>query len=380
MRFFLLSGTLLTSLFAGEGLIYRHIDDRSSQSIHLIEIDPSLYEIKPIKALDNGIGRESVLSISTRYKALASVNGGFFAIGGTLDGKACGTLKIGDWYALPTKPRGCIGWSEVEQNPKMDQLIVSQTAYYEDKYIPLDGLNCGRKKTQIILFTPSFHRTTLTNRDGEEVTVVDGIITSIVKGGSSKIPENGFVLSIQENHPLFHTFEVGKSLTIITNIESMTGITRREDWKSLDYIVGGAPLLIFDSTKVTNFTLEEIVPNFLSKRHSRTAVGLLPNGNWIFVVVDKTEFFDGMTINELTDLMADLGCVYALNLDGGGSSTMVYEGDIKNCPHGDEDEGAGQNTVRRVSDAIIVLPKNEKGLERLPSCNPIPSGVGKAAN
>jgi exopolysaccharide biosynthesis protein len=83
----------------------------------------------------------------------------------------------------------------------------------------------------------------------------------------------------------------------------------------------------------------------------------LPNGHWIFVVVDKTGLFDGMKICELADLMVNLGCVHALNLDGGGSSTMVYEGAVKNSPQGDEDEEAGQHVVRRVSDAIIVVPK-----------------------
>ncbi len=62
-------------------------------------------------------------------------------------------------------------------------------------------------------------------------------------------------------------------------------------------------------------------------------------------------------MDELAGLMADLGCVDALNLDGGGSSTMVFEGVLKNSPHGDEDEGAGQSMVRRVSDALIIVPK-----------------------
>ena len=38
---------------------------------------------------------------------------------------------------------------------------------------------------------------------------------------------------------------------------------------------------------------------------------------------------------------------------------MVSEGVIKNFPHGDEDEGAGQTMIRRVSDAIVVLPKKK---------------------
>lgn len=355
------------SLFSAPGLEYTSLELPGTsyfdyyitgyQSIHVIKVDPLQYEIKPIKALDNGIGRESVLSINTRYGAAASINGGFFSIGGTFDGKACGALKIHDWYALPTKPRGCIGWSIGNQNPIMDRLLVNIIADYNFSEIPLDGLNRPRKEGEIILFTPCFHRTTLTNPDGVEVVVVDGIIQSIVRGGSTKIPENGFVLSIQEKHPLSDGFEIGMPLRVITQINPLTGITSPDEWDSLDYIIGGAPLLLYNNARIIDLQSEQTIPTFLSNRHARTAIGILPNGNWIFVVVDKTELFDGMTMYELSDLMVQLGCMHALNLDGGGSSTMVCDGVIKNSPHGDEDEGAGQNTLRRVSDAIVVLPK-----------------------
>jgi len=365
LKFFLFLFTPFLSLFSAVGLEYTHLElpgisyfdyyITGNQSIHILQIDPLTYEIKPIKALDNGIGRESVLSISIRYGAAASINGGFFSIGGTFDGKACGALKIHDWYALPTKPRGCIGWSCENQNPIMNRLLVSITAHYNSSEIPIDGLNRPRKDGEVILFTPCFHRTTLTTPDGKEIVAVDGIIQSIVKGGSTKIPENGFVLSIQEQHPLFNNFEVGMPLTVITQIHPLIGITSSDEWDSLDYIVGGTPLLLYNSARIIDLESEKTIPTFLSNRHARTAIGVLPNGHWIFVVVDKTGLFDGMTIYELSDLMARLGCVHALNLDGGGSSTMVFEGVIKNSPHGDE--SVEQNTVRRVSDAIIVLPK-----------------------
>ena len=355
-------------LISFEGLEYTHLklpetsdfDDctTANQSIHLLKIDPLYYEIKPVKALDNGIGRESVLSINTRHGAAASINGGFFSIGGAFDGKACGTLKIHDWYALPTKPRGCIGWSLNDQQPIMDRLLVKLSAETPSKKFSIDGLNRPRNEAEIILFTPSFHKTTLTNPDGEEILVVDGIIQSIKKGASTKIPENGFVLSIQKQHPLFNTFELKTPLTITTHIDPLMEITSKDSWDSLDFIVAGAPLLLYNDTKIIDFAPENILPSFLLNRHARTAVGLLPNGNWLFVVVDKTDCFEGMTIVELTKLMQRLGCTHALNLDGGGSSTMVYQGIIKNSPHGDEDEGAGQNTVRRVSDAIIAVPRH----------------------
>lgn len=365
--FLLLLFVPLLSLFSGAGLEYTHLElpgtpyfdfyITGSQSIHIIEIDPMQYEIKPIKALDDGIGRESVLSISTRYGAVASINGGFFSIGGTFDGRACGTLKIHEWYALPIKPRGCIGWSIGDQTPIMDRLLVSTSAGYNFREIQLDGLNRPRKEGEIILFTPCFHRTTLTNPDGQEIIVINGTIQSILKGGSTKIPENGFVLSIQEKSPLFNHFEIGMPLIFKTEINPLMGITSSNDWDTLDYIVGGTPLLIYNHARIIDFESEKTIPTFLSNRHARTAIGVLPDGNWIFVVVDKTGLFDGMTIYELSDLMVRLGCVHALNLDGGGSSTMVYEGVVKNSPRGDEDEGAGKDTVRRVSDAIVVLPK-----------------------
>lgn len=354
----------LISLFSAEGLKYTHLEvsDPSylayligSSSVHIIEIDPSLYEIKPVKALDNGIGRESVLSISTRYGAVVSINGGFFSVGGTFDGKACGALKIHDWHALPTKPRGCIGWSVASQAPKMDRLRVNAIVHYHSQQIAVDGLNRSRQEGEMVLYTPCFHRTTLTHLDGEEVVVVDGVIQSIARGGSSKIPEHGFVLSIQENHSLFNSFKMGMPLTVTMQVNPLMGITSADEWESLNYVVGGTPLLIYKGVKVIDFESEKTIPTFLSNRHARTAIGILSNGNWIFVVVDKTGHFDGVTMYELADLMIELGCTDALNLDGGGSSTLVYEGIIKNCPQGDE--GTGNSRARRVSDAIVVLPK-----------------------
>ena len=172
-------------LLALPGLEYTHVQLPTSsyfsfitgdQSIHVIEIDPDIYEIKPIKALDNGIGRESVLSIASRYGAIASINGGFFSVGGPLDGRACGTLKIHDWYALPFKRKGCIGWSIHDQKPKIDRLLVNIVGNYDFNQIPIQGLNRMRKEGETILFTPCFHKTTLTNPDGEEIVVIDGMI------------------------------------------------------------------------------------------------------------------------------------------------------------------------------------------------------------
>jgi len=64
--------------------------------------------------------------------------------------------------------------------------------------------------------------------------------------------------------------------------------------------------------------------------HPRTAIGTSANGRWLYlVVVDGRQPFysEGMTFAELADFMANLGADTAMSLDGGGSSTMVIQGE-----------------------------------------------------
>jgi len=127
-------------------------------------------------------------------------------------------------------------------------------------------------------------------------------------------------------------------------------------WENLDHIVGGTPVLIYNGKKILDYTSEKTIETFLTKKHARTAIGIKENGNLIFLVVDakNPNYSIGMTMDELRDFLYDLGCVYALNLDGGGSSTMVINNVIINHPEGDEDEDIA---IRKVSDAILILEK-----------------------
>jgi exopolysaccharide biosynthesis protein len=89
-----------------------------------------------------------------------------------------------------------------------------------------------------------------------------------------------------------------------------------------------------------------------TQRHPRTAIGWRADGTLVLVVVDgrQPRISVGMTINELAHLMLDLGCVEAINLDGGGSSTMVIRNKIVNNPS----DSTGE---RPVSDALLIFPR-----------------------
>ncbi len=93
-----------------------------------------------------------------------------------------------------------------------------------------------------------------------------------------------------------------------------------------DAIVSG-PLLIDDRV---DMTLDSI--NFNTNRHPRTMVGITGNGRLLLVVVDGRQpgYADGMSLFELRTLAHSLGCTDALNLDGGGSTTLVIPGEGSN--------------------------------------------------
>ncbi|MGH7482383.1 MAG: phosphodiester glycosidase family protein [Longimicrobiales bacterium] len=99
---------------------------------------------------------------------------------------------------------------------------------------------------------------------------------------------------------------------------------------------------------------------FIETRHPRTAIGFADRGRraWL-VVVDgrQAPYSAGMTLLELAELMRDLGAEQALNLDGGGSTTMVVRGDVANRP---SDE-AGERPVGNALAVVAGCPAETGG-------------------
>ena len=93
--------------------------------------------------------------------------------------------------------------------------------------------------------------------------------------------------------------------------------------------------------------------------HPRTGVGLTQEGSALFVTVDgRRPTAVGMTIRELAVFMRSLGAVWAVNLDGGASSTMVVRGKVKNSPSDPFGE-------RSVPYAIVLRTSGRPGMFHL---------------
>lgn len=83
----------------------------------------------------------------------------------------------------------------------------------------------------------------------------------------------------------------------------------------------------------------------------RTAIGMIDKGHYVFVVSDgRTDESEGLSLRQLAEVMQDLGCSVAYNLDGGGSSTMYFNGEVINNPT----SNGNKIKERSVSDIVYI--------------------------
>jgi exopolysaccharide biosynthesis protein len=130
-----------------------------------------------------------------------------------------------------------------------------------------------------------------------------------------RIPENGFVVLIQKASTDYYSrfFKVGQSASLVV---STPGI----DYAKVQAAIGGGGILVRDGAAVSEGTV-------VAGRQPRTAIGVNKENTQIIIAeVDGRTHSIGMTPQEMSSLMISLGAYQAMNLDGGGSSTMAIRG------------------------------------------------------
>jgi len=115
------------------------------------------------------------------------------------------------------------------------------------------------------------------------------------------------------------------------------------------------PLLLLNNE---NEQLDAI--SFNSLRHPRTAIGIKPDGSVLLLTVDgRQENSAGMSLIELTKIMKWLGCTSAINLDGGGSTTLWVQGFRENgvVNHPSDNKKWDHEGERKVANVIFIKGK-----------------------
>lgn len=353
--------------------------------INLLRLDLKKVRLDVHHAMDRAIGLETTSSIAKRHKAFAAINAGFFRLDTTeFAGDSVGVFIVnGRTYSEGRNPRTSL---VIENGPSKTELLIHQLQsktdirvgkqYFKDP-IAISGIDRDRKTAEVILYGPEFGTSTKTVAGGHEVILsrckrvkehrgfwFDRCSQLDVKRGSGNntIPRDGFVLSFApEASPQWAVFEKDVAMfkegkSIKTFIDYAFGV----DSDSLIYpqpftdAVTGVPQLIKTGKIDITWEEEKASKSFVETRHPRTAVAKLRDGKFLMLTADgRTEQSAGLDLYDLAEYMLELGAIDAMNLDGGGSTTMFLDGKVVNRPSDKEGE-------RKVSDAILVTLRNKR--------------------
>lgn len=204
---------------------------------------------------------------------------------------------------------------------------------YNKKDYKISHLNRERAENNTILYTSDFYKkTTDTNKYGTEVilkgpknpeltlgSTIKLEIDSIRKEGDAKpidISDNYFVLSghgTASNR--LKKMKVGETIEVNVKMD--------KKWQGSEFMLAGGPLLVKDGKVNDSMGIGDPM---MKQVRARTAVGVDKSRNKVFFVTydeKKGDGKTGMNMTQLAKLMKDMGADTALNLDGGGSTTMV---------------------------------------------------------
>ena len=181
-----------------------------------------------------------------------------------------------------------------------------------------------------VVYTPAYGATLKITCNGTAVFIENGVVAKISPcyvGGVLSIPTNGYIMWLGSEFTstdYYHAPQVG-------DVVSMTPFLFKADAEgfTLDKVVSvvsGAPRLVKDGAIETYLDPGFTEARFTTAVTARTAIGTLPNGKLVLVSVSSA------TIQQMRELMLSLGCVDALNLDGGASTAMYCNGSYIRSP------------------------------------------------
>jgi len=334
------------------------LDPPGPIAVQILRLDPARVDLGSALARDRVMQLESVPDIASRSGAIAAVNAGFFVV---KNGDPAGVLELRDELVSDSPlTRGAVGI--VRAPGKALSLIfdrvsaslsLSYTAGGESFTQEISGVDTTRVRGQLMLYTPRFGPDSDMADTGVEWQLAGSPLRVIERrpnAGRTRIPDNGVVLSFGGTvlPTGLERLEAGQEVSIQTHFRTLLGTTP-EQWTQAQDIVGGAGLLVHQGKPMTDWSSEQLRAGFDTERHPRTMIGATRGSAVWLVTVDgrNPSISLGMTFAELTNLAQKLNLVYALNLDGGGSTTMVVKGKVVNHP-------SDATGARKVSDALIV--------------------------
>lgn len=339
--------------------------------MNLLRLDLKKVRLDVHHAMDKAIGTETTSSMAKRHGAVAAINAGFFRLDKSQwAGESTGVLKVdGTILSESVNNRVAVGFTNTDRKTTVEIGPISASYYYSHDFSDvaenIDGVNREPMPNETILFTFGMVSpvTTVAHR---EITVKncpkECVATIDEKSlGGNVVPSNGYIIVFQGDQPdpFFLFRRRGGDPTKVSLRLGFTQFAFYQDARRFpimnsEDIVGGVPQLIKNSKIDITWEKEKASKSFVETRHPRTAVAKLKDGKFLMVTVDgRSDESAGIDLYDLAKLLLEFGATDAMNLDGGGSTTMFLDGKVVNKPTDPTGE-------RKVGDAILVTLRKPK--------------------
>ncbi|HEX5222153.1 MAG TPA: phosphodiester glycosidase family protein [Verrucomicrobiae bacterium] len=354
---------------ASPGIVYTNIVAPSEPwSIHVVKVDRagSKFEIHAPHANRRALGlsklREQVAAVDAGTgNAVAALNGGFYRRDSAYAGGARG-LQIVAGEVISAPAGNVCFWVDIGGEPHLTNVTSRfQFTTPEGKTAPF-GLNEERKENGIVLYTPALGSSTLTTNGLELVLERAGHrwlplrmgqhysarVREIRSEGNTPLSADVMVLSFGPAAARqFGELKTNSVLQISTASSPSLSLARVG--------LSGGPVLIRNGKRQKIQAEVDAAYEFSSmlEQHPRSAIGW-NDTSFFLVEVDgrQKDLSVGMTLDELSTFLAKLGCTEAMNLDGGGSSTLWYDGEVKNNPC--------DGYERTIANSLVITKKGVK--------------------
>ncbi|MCJ7752919.1 MAG: phosphodiester glycosidase family protein, partial [Armatimonadetes bacterium] len=334
----------------GPGAIYQRMyRPEVPWTIHVVEADLSedFLEVRALLGGGEKMARKRLSGIlavaqSDVVRPVAAVNADFFSLaGGSYEGVPLGLhVSQGELVTFPDPARS-VFYILDDGSAHIDRLRPNVWLWGPQELLyPVAAMNRPPGFSDVVLFTPRFGEQTRANAETTQIALVgltgpfrvnariSARIASVTVGASQRIPPEGAVLAARGvGAYALRNLKAGDEIELSLTLEGEEGTIREA--------VGGGPRLVRNGAASVEHQRERFSNGFAGKRHPRSGLGVR-DGTVVMVAVDGRQpgYSEGMTLYELADLFIELGCTDAMNLDGGGSATMVVRDRVMNFPSG----------------------------------------------
>jgi len=318
-------------------------------SVHVVKVDRTnpQFAILTSHAGGGALGmsplRQQIAAVSSDSgQVVAAINGGFYLREQAFAGCPRG-LQVINREVLSAPNGNATFWIDVLREPHLANVHSQFLVALPDGTVIRFEVNGPPADHVAMLYTPAIG-SAITNRNGRDLVLesaegrrwlplqLNRTCVARVReekpGGNTGVPTNGMVLSIgRQLLRRFDSVKAGSLLRLSTECSPrLTGVQAA--------LSGGPALVLGGKRRKVRASIDD--PYELSsmlERHPRTAFGWNERC-YFLVVVDgrQRDLSVGMTLEELSAYMVKLGCEEALNLDGGGSSTLWFNGEVCNEP------------------------------------------------